>query len=74
MFSKLFKNISLLLALDIFAFGLSILHMFGRMGCYMARCCHGKETSLAIGIIFPTGGLAPAGVKLYNSFYVKSYK
>src|SRR4030042_1157389 len=40
---KLFDLISPLLALGLF---------FGRIGCYFAGCCYGKETSLPWGVIF----------------------
>ena len=36
----------------------------GRIGCFFAGCCYGKETSLPIGIVFPEGSFAPAGVPL----------
>jgi len=38
---------------------------FGRLGCFMAGCCYGAETDSVLGIIFPEGGMAPAGVKLW---------
>jgi len=37
---------------------------FGRIGCFLAGCCYGKETSSWIGVTFPEGSLAPAGVSL----------
>jgi phosphatidylglycerol:prolipoprotein diacylglycerol transferase len=40
---KLFDLVSPLLALGLF---------FGRIGCYLAGCCYGKETSLPWGVIF----------------------
>ncbi len=40
---KLFDLISPLLALGLF---------FGRIGCFFAGCCYGKETSLPWGVIF----------------------
>ena len=41
-----------------------ILSIFGRIGCFMAGCCYGRETASFIGVTFPEGGLAPAGIKL----------
>ena len=38
--------------LDIVAIYGPLLHLFGRMGCFMAGCCHGKACSPAYGIIF----------------------
>jgi phosphatidylglycerol:prolipoprotein diacylglycerol transferase len=37
---------------------------FGRIGCFLAGCCYGRPTSLAIGVVFPEGSFAPAGQKL----------
>lgn len=37
---------------------------FGRLGCFMAGCCYGKETQLPIGVVFPEGSFAPPGVPL----------
>jgi phosphatidylglycerol:prolipoprotein diacylglycerol transferase len=54
---KLFDLVSPLLALGLF---------FGRIGCYFAGCCYGKETSLPRGVIFtdPTS-LARLNVPLH---------
>jgi len=43
--------------------GIAILAMFGRIGCFLAGCCYGKETD-NFGVIFPLNSLAPSGVKL----------
>lgn len=37
---------------------------FGRIGCFLAGCCYGKETSAWYGVTFPADCLAPAGVSL----------
>lgn len=37
---------------------------FGRIGCFLAGCCYGRETDLFLGVTFPEGSFAPAGVKL----------
>ncbi|MCD8300785.1 MAG: prolipoprotein diacylglyceryl transferase [Clostridiales bacterium] len=37
---------------------------FGRLGCFMAGCCYGKETTAWWGVTFPEGSFAPAGVPL----------
>lgn len=64
-FLKTYKNMNALMVLDIFAISIPIIHMFGRMGCFMAGCCYGRETIWPIGITFPQSGLAPHGVKLF---------
>ncbi|MGN0317062.1 MAG: prolipoprotein diacylglyceryl transferase [Lachnospira sp.] len=37
---------------------------FGRIGCFLAGCCYGRETDSLFGVVFPAGSMAPAGVKL----------
>ncbi len=37
---------------------------FGRIGCFLAGCCYGRETDSAFGVVFPENSMAPAGVKL----------
>lgn len=37
---------------------------FGRIGCFLAGCCYGRETASFLGVCFPEGSFAPAGVKL----------
>ena len=36
----------------------------GRIGCFLAGCCYGRETDSAIGVVFPVDSMAPSGVKL----------
>jgi len=37
----------------------------GRLSCWLAGCCYGKPTDLPIGVVFPPGAVAPAGIPLY---------
>jgi len=37
---------------DVFAPGLALGHAFGRLGCFAAGCCYGKETNLPWGVKF----------------------
>jgi len=54
---KLFDLVSPLIALGLF---------FGRIGCFFAGCCYGKETSLPWGVIFTTpNSLARLNVPLH---------
>ncbi len=32
---------------------ITIAHAFGRIGCFFAGCCHGKETNFFLGVDFP---------------------
>lgn len=36
----------------------------GRIGCFLAGCCYGKETESSIGIVFHNSDYAPNGVRL----------
>lgn len=45
---------------------------FGRIGCFFAGCCYGIETNLWLGVTFPSGSLAPAGVKLIPTQLIMS--
>ena len=35
---------------------------FGRIGCFLAGCCFGKPTESFLGVTFPAGSMAPAGM------------
>lgn len=37
---------------------------FGRIGCFLAGCCYGRETDSVLGIVFTNSNQAPNGVKL----------
>ncbi len=43
---------------DLFAPALAIGHAFGRLGCFAAGCCFGKETASRWGVAFPRGSVA----------------
>lgn len=58
------KKLSFLTYMDMMAPAVAINQGLGRVGCFMAGCCHGRETDSAFGVVFPEGCLAPAGVKL----------
>ena len=38
--------------LDVMAVTTCLVHMFGRIGCFLAGCCYGKPTDLPIGVTF----------------------
>ena len=58
------KKISFLTYMDIMSASVAINQGFGRIGCFLAGCCYGKETESHFGVVFPDGCLAPAGVRL----------
>ncbi|HCF60561.1 MAG TPA: hypothetical protein DFS52_21505 [Myxococcales bacterium] len=53
--------------LDLATPGLAVGHAFGRIGCLMGGCCHGKPTALPWGVRFPESPFfgGPAGVPLH---------
>lgn len=61
LYSKLYK-ISFNLLTDVLIPGVLIFNIFGRIGCFLAGCCYGKEANW--GLIFSDESLAPAGVRL----------
>ncbi|MCR5791186.1 MAG: prolipoprotein diacylglyceryl transferase [Lachnospiraceae bacterium] len=58
------KKLSFLSYLDALVPCVSICQGFGRLGCFLAGCCYGKETACALHVVFPENSLAPAGVPL----------
>ncbi len=59
-----FKKLPFLSYFDILAPSVALNQALGRVGCFLAGCCYGRETDCAIGVVFPEGALAPAGVPL----------
>jgi phosphatidylglycerol---prolipoprotein diacylglyceryl transferase len=53
--------------LDIMAFVAIIVHGFGRMGCFMAGCCHGIPTDSFVGVTFTHSATmaSPVGTPLH---------
>lgn len=58
------KKLVFLEYFDLCAASISLAQGFGRIGCFLAGCCYGKETTSFFGVIFPENSLAPAGIKL----------
>lgn len=46
------RKIPALKMIDVIAIGGALVHMFGRMGCFMAGCCHGVPTNSWLGVVF----------------------
>jgi phosphatidylglycerol:prolipoprotein diacylglycerol transferase len=58
---------------DAFAPGLAIGHAIGRLGCFAAGCCYGKQTQHAWGVVFRNPlGQAPLGVPLEPTQLIES--
>lgn len=58
------KKLSFLRYFDLIVPSLALAQGFGRIGCFLAGCCYGKETESAIGITFHNSLFAPNNVKL----------
>jgi phosphatidylglycerol:prolipoprotein diacylglycerol transferase len=50
---------------DLLAPSVAVAQGFGRIGCFLAGCCYGRETDSMLGVVFPAGSIAPAGIKLF---------
>jgi len=59
-----FKKTSFFQYFDLAVPSIALAQGFGRIGCFLAGCCYGRETDAAIGIIFHNSSIAPNGVKL----------
>jgi phosphatidylglycerol:prolipoprotein diacylglycerol transferase len=59
------KQWSMLQISDLLIPAVAIAQGFGRIGCFLAGCCYGAETTSALSVVFPEEGLAPAGVHLH---------
>lgn len=53
--------------LDLMIPSVALAQGFGRIGCFLAGCCYGKETDSCIGIIFTNSQFAPNNVSLLPS-------
>jgi phosphatidylglycerol:prolipoprotein diacylglycerol transferase len=53
--------------LDIMAVTTCLVHIFGRLGCFMAGCCYGKPTDFLFGVTFTdaTCDADPKGIPLH---------
>ena len=58
------KNLSFLGYFDLTAPSIALAQGFGRIGCFLAGCCYGRETESGIGIVFHNSLFAPNNVKL----------
>lgn len=58
------KKVNFLDYFDIVMPSIAIAQGFGRIGCFLAGCCYGRETHSFLGVIFSHSDFAPNGVKL----------
>lgn len=66
----------MLRTMDVFSPPLSLGHGIGRIGCFFAGCCYGKQCPIdfPLALIFPDveGGVAPPGIPLYPTQLMES--
>lgn len=67
-----FRKISFMDYFNLLIPSVALAQGFGRIGCFFAGCCYGKETT-GLGVVFPEGSLAPAGVKLIPTQLISSF-
>lgn len=58
------KKIDMLSYLDLMIPSVALAQGFGRIGCFLAGCCYGKETDSWLGVVFTNSDFAPNGVKV----------
>ena len=58
------KKVHFLDYYDLMVPSVALAQGFGRIGCFLAGCCYGKETDSICGIVFHNSNFAPNGVRL----------
>lgn len=58
------KKVNFLDYYDLMVPSVALAQGFGRIGCFLAGCCYGRETNSIFGIVFTHSDFAPNGVRL----------
>lgn len=66
------KKVSFLAYFDLVMPAVALAQGFGRLGCFFAGCCYGRETDAWYGITFTHSDFAPNGVKLIPTQLISS--
>ena len=66
------KKLEFLPVIDLVVPSIALAQGFGRIGCFLAGCCYGRQTDAWYGVTFPEGGMAPAGVSLIPTQIISS--
>lgn len=66
------KKVGFLQYFDLVMPAVSLAQGFGRIGCFFAGCCYGRETDAWYGITFHDSSFAPNGVKLVPTQLISS--
>jgi phosphatidylglycerol:prolipoprotein diacylglycerol transferase len=67
-----FKKVSFLKYFDLAAPSIALAQGFGRIGCFLAGCCYGRETDSCIGIVFHKSLFAPNQIRLIPTQLISS--
>ncbi len=59
-----YKKLVFLEYFDLLVPSVAVAQGFGRIGCFLAGCCYGRETDSVIGVVFPPESMALSGVPL----------
>lgn len=70
-YSKI-KKVDFMGYFDLTAPSIALAQGFGRLGCFFAGCCYGRETNWFLGIIFKDSLYAPNGVKVIPTQLISS--
>lgn len=66
------KKLPFLKYFDLLMPSVALAQGFGRIGCFLAGCCYGRETTCPIGITFTNSAYAPNGVSLLPTQLISS--
>lgn len=66
------KKTSFLTYLDLLVPSVALAQGFGRLGCFLAGCCYGRETDSSFSIMFQNSLYAPNGIKLLPTQLIMS--
>ncbi|MCI9199795.1 MAG: prolipoprotein diacylglyceryl transferase [Lachnospiraceae bacterium] len=71
LYSKI-KGLKFLAYFDMLIPSVALAQGFGRIGCFLAGCCFGRETDSPFGIVFHESSYAPNGVSLIPTQLISS--
>lgn len=66
------KKLDFLKLFDLAAPSIALAQGFGRIGCFFAGCCYGRETDSPFGVVFKESLIAPNGVRLIPTQLISS--
>lgn len=66
------KKVDFIEYFDLVVPSIALAQGFGRIGCFLAGCCYGRETNSSLGIVFKDSLYAPNGVRLIPTQIISS--